>query len=113
MKENIDRIINKSCELWNVSREDVLGRRRNVPLPFARYMITKMIRDTLGLSYPEIGKIMGRSHSATFYYYKLYDAEYKYNQEFRNFANAMREVVMDIRTNFQEELDEELNEIIG
>lgn len=43
----------------------------------------------------------------------MYDTEYKYNQEFRNFANAMKEVTMEMRTDFQEELDEELKEIIG
>lgn len=113
MKENIDRIINKACELWNVSREDVLGRRRNVPLPFARSMITKMIRDTFGLSYHDIGKIIGRNHSSTLYYYKMYDTEYQYNREFRNFANVLKEMVLDVRTAFQEELEQELNEIIG
>lgn len=109
MNANIDKIINKACMLWGVSKEDVLGKKRNVPFPFARAMIAKTIRDTYGLSYPKIGKIMGKNHSSVIYYYKLYDTEYKYNQEFRNFANAMKEM----RTDFQEELEEELKEIIG
>ena len=46
MKANVDRIINKACELWGVSYEDVVGRGREVPLPFARAMIAKTIRET-------------------------------------------------------------------
>ena len=76
-------------------------------------MVAKNIRDTFGLSFPMIGKIMERNHSSIIYYLKMYDAEYRYNQEFRNFANAMKEVAFDIRNDFQEELDEELKEIIG
>lgn len=99
--------------LWGVSKEDVLGHKRNVPLPFARAMITKTIRDTYGLSYPKIGKIMGKNHSSVIHYYKIYAVEYKYNQEFRNFANAMKVFVSDIMTDFQKELEQELKEIIG
>lgn len=113
MKANVDRIINKACELWGVSRDDVLGRSRKTPLPFARTMIAKTIQETHDISLVEIGRILNRHHSSIIFYIKMYDTEYKYNQEFRNFANAMKEVALDIRTDFQEELDEELKEIIG
>ncbi len=113
MNANIDKIINTACALWDVSKEDLLSKKRNAPLPFARVMVAKNIRDTFGLSFPMIGKIMGRNHSSIIYYLKMYDAEYKYNQEFRNFANAMKKVTLDAKTDFQEELSEELNEIIG
>ena len=113
MKANVDRIINKACELWGVSYEDVFGRRRDMPLPLARAMIVKTIRDIFDLTHQRIGEFVGRNHSSVYYYYKMYDTEYKYNREFRNFANAMKEVVMEMRTDFQEELDEELKEIIG
>ena len=113
MKANVDRIINKACELWGVSYEDVVGKRREVPLPFARAMIAKTIRETHDISLIEIGRIINRNHSTIIFYIKMYDTEYKYNQEFRNFANAMKEVTMEMRTDFQEELDEELIGIIG
>lgn len=113
MKANVDRIINKACELWGVSYEDVAGRSREVPLPFARSMVAKTIRDAYGLSYSEIGRMLNRNHSSISYYYKMYDAEYQYNQEFRNFANVLKEMVLDVRTAFQQELEQELNEIIG
>lgn len=112
MKENINKIINRACALWGVSKEDVLGTKRNIPLPFARSMIVKTIRDTFGFSYPKIGGIIGKNHSSAMYYYKMYDSEYKYNREFRNFAKAMEELVLDIKTDFQEELEKELKEII-
>lgn len=113
MKENINKIINKACFLWNVSQEAFLGRRKDMPLPFARSMVAKTIRDVYGLSYTEIGRILNRNHSSISYYYKMYDAEYQYNQGFRNFANVLKEMALDIRTEFQEELEQELNEIIG
>lgn len=113
MKANVQKIIDKTCELWGVSYEDVLGRDRQQPLPLVRAMIAKTIRDIFDLTHQRIGELVGRNHSSVTYYYKMYDAEYKYNQEFRNFANALKEVVLDMRTDFQEELDEELKEIIG
>lgn len=113
MKENIDKIINKACLLWGVSREDALGRSRKVPIPFARTMIAKTIREVYGYPFMKIGDILNRDHATIIHYLKIYDAEYKYNKEFRNFANAMKEVTFDIRNDLQEELDDELNEIIG
>lgn len=113
MKDNIERIINRACSIWNVKYEDVIGRSREKPLPFVRAIIAKTIRDVFGLSFQSIGSFLGRNHSSAFYYVRLYDSEYKYNQEFRNFANAMKDVALDMRTGFQEELDDELNEIIG
>lgn len=113
MKDSIDKIINKACLLWGVSREDVLGRSRKIPIPFARTMIAKTIRETHGISLAEIGRILDRNHSSIIHYIKMYDSEYRYNQEFRNFANAMKEVAFDIKKDFQEELEDELNEIIG
>lgn len=113
MKENINKIIDKACALWGVGRQDVLGKSRNMPLPFARSMVAKTLRDAYGLSYPKIGKILNRNHSTIFKYFKMYDAEYKYNQVFRNFADIMKEVVLDVRTSFEETLEEELKGIIG
>lgn len=113
MKGSIDRIIKEACLLWNVSCEDVLGRKRTFPLSLVRAMIAKTIRDLLRLPFMTIGKIMNRNHSSVIHYIKIYDAEYKYNQDFRKFANVMKDVVLDIRTDFQKELEDELNEIIG
>ena len=76
-------------------------------------MIAYTIRDTFRLPLKKISDILGCNHTTIIYYLKMYDSEYKYNQEFRNFAIAMKGVSSDIRTEFQEELEEELNEIIG
>lgn len=42
----------------------------------------------------------------------MYKHEFAYNAEFRNFANIVLDSI-ELKTAFQEELEQELNEIIG
>lgn len=113
MKEAITRVFNKAEMLWGVSHEAIIGRSRNRPLPFARAMVAKTLRDTFGLTFMDIGRLLRRNHTSIIYYLKMYDAEYKYNKEFRNFANAMKDIAQEVNVELKHELENELNEIYG
>lgn len=113
MRKNIEKIIDKACSFWGVSRKEVLGKGRGKPLPFARAMIAKTLRDMYGMTTIRIGFELNRDHSTVVHYLKVYDAEYAYNKEFRNFAIAMKESSSEEKTKFQQELEDEFNEIYG
>lgn len=107
----MERIIDFACKIWGVQREDVMGRSRVQPLTFVRAMIAHTMRDSFGLSLMHIGKHLNRNHTSIVHYLKLYDAEYKYNKQFRTFANAMKDSILEVKSEFQEELEEEYKEI--
>ena len=113
MENKIDRIINEACRLWGMEKEDVLGVDRLSPLPLVRAVISHGLRNTLGMSYPKIGKVLNRNHASIIHYMKTYQNEYAYNGAFRKIADEMSIFLLTIRTGLQEELDNELNEIIG
>jgi chromosomal replication initiation ATPase DnaA len=113
MRKNIEKTIDRACSIWGVTRKEVLGRSRERPLPFARAMIAKTLRDMYGMTLLRIGFELNRNHSTIVHYLKVYDAEFAYNKEFRNFAHAMKDVSPEAKTEFQQELEDEFNEIYG
>ena len=113
MKKNIKKIIDKACEIWGVEREEVLKDNRLQRLIFVRAIISYNLFYVLHLSLSEIGRNLNRSHSSISHHLKIYDMEYQYNKDFRTFADAMNDIVLEIKTDFQRELEDELNGIIG
>lgn len=113
MKKNIKKIIDKACEIWEVERKDVLKDNRKQTLIFARAVISYNLFNLLHLSLSEIGRNLNRSHSSISHHLKIYDMEYQYNKDFRTFADAMNDIVLEIKTDFQRELEDELKGIIG
>jgi chromosomal replication initiation ATPase DnaA len=113
MRKDIEKIIDKACSVWHVTREDVLGRGRETPLPLVRAMIARTLRDMYGMTLLRIGFELNRNHSTIVHYLKVYEAEFTYNKEFRNFAHAMKEVSPEVKTELQQELEDEFNEIYG
>lgn len=110
---SLDSILNKACELWSVSKEDVLSHKKAQPLPFVRSMVAWNIKECFNISLAKLGQFMNRSHGTISYYLTLYECEYLFNKQFRNMAEKMRNFTLDMVNEFQEELQEELCEIIG
>ena len=113
MRKNIEKTIDRACSIWGVTRKEVLGRSRERPLPFARAMIAKTLRDMYGFTMVRIGFELNRDHSTIVHYLKVYDAEFAYNKEFRNFANAMKDIAQEVNAELKHELENEFNEIYG
>lgn len=112
MKANAEKIINDVCSLYGVTREELVSPSKLQCLFFARAMVGYFLARYSQLSLSDIGKIMNRNHSTISYYKRTYKHEFAYNAEFRNFANIVLDSI-ELKTAFQDELEQELNEIIG
>lgn len=56
-------IVNHCAELFDVSADDIMSRRRIRPITQARFALYAALRQR-GWSYPRIGNFMGRDHSS-------------------------------------------------
>lgn len=109
-----DKIIQTVCSKWRVLYSDVVGNCRKQPLPFIRMTIAYFLRQYTTLSLMQIGSLLHRKHCTVIYYLKAYESEFRFNEEFRNFAERIKEDLQDIiRSSFVLELEEEFNEIYG
>jgi hypothetical protein len=57
------QIIAEVAKETGVSVADILGPRRLAPIAAARRIAMQRIRNELGYSYPQIGRMFGRDHS--------------------------------------------------
>ena len=62
---DIDRIIDVVCERVMVQRADVLGRSRHRRIVLGRSLVCYLARELTTLSYPELGRKLGRSNHST------------------------------------------------
>lgn len=109
-----DKIIQTVCSKWRVLYSDVVGNCRKQPLPFIRMTIAYFLRQYTTLSLMQIGSLLHRKHCTVIYYLKAYESEFRFNEEFRNFAKRIEEDLQDIiNSSFVLELEEEFNEIRG
>ena len=109
-----DKIIQTVCSKWRVLYSDVVGNCRKQPLPFIRMTIAYFLRQYTTLSLMQIGSLLHRKHCTVIYYLKAYESEFRFNEEFRNFAKRIEEDLQDIiNSSFVLELEEEFNEIYG
>ena len=117
MKKNVDKMIDVTCEVWGVEREDILKDKRKDRLVFARTTIAYSLFNVFKMSYSEIARSLNRSHASIINMIATYNAQYAYNKEFRNFANRVNfianEISLDFKTAFQREIEEEFNEFLG
>ena len=58
-----DKIISMVAKKYDISRDDVLGKKRDQNIAYARNLSIYIIRRVTQMSFPEIGKIFGRDHS--------------------------------------------------
>ncbi len=61
--DKIDRIFDTVCRHYQVEREDLCGKKRNVNIAKARHTCIYLIRQLTELSLSDIGKIFSRDHT--------------------------------------------------
>lgn len=83
----IEDIIRIACEVWGVSRAEVLGKDRTQPLPLVRFLIAYEVRERLLLKHEQIAKILNKDRSSIYYYLDMYKQEMERNPSFRIFAD--------------------------
>jgi chromosomal replication initiator protein len=64
MHTSVDALIQLVCERFGVDPADVRGRYRGRTVVWARHIAMWLCRESLGYSYPEIGRTFGRDHAS-------------------------------------------------
>jgi len=59
----VDKIFASIYKKYGVKKEDIVGSRRTKDVAFARHVSIYLIRAITDMSFPNIGKILGRDHS--------------------------------------------------
>lgn len=63
MNLTADEVVARVAETFGFAVEDILGDSRSKPIVKTRQVAMFCCREFLGMTYPEIGKTMGRDHS--------------------------------------------------
>ncbi len=58
-----DTIVDIVAEHFNITRSDILSKKRNAEIAQPRQIVMYLCRDVLDLPYKAIGKVLGRDHS--------------------------------------------------
>ena len=58
-----DKIISIVAKRYDISKDDILSKKRDQNIAYARNVSIYVIRSVTQMSFPEIGKIFNRDHS--------------------------------------------------
>ncbi len=87
-------IIREVCKFYHVSEDDLLGRRRNKEIVKPRQIAMHLIYHELGVSYPDIGKIMGgKDHTTIMHGDKKISLEMKNNINTKDQISLIKEKI--------------------
>ena len=65
----VDKIFAAVYKKYNISKEDIKGKKRVKNVIWARQVAIYLIRDITELSFPNIGEIVDKDHSTVMYSY--------------------------------------------
>jgi len=78
-KVSVEQVLKAVAEYFNLSLEDLAGRRRQKEIVQPRQICMYLLRDVLNLSYPYIGERMGRDHTTAIHAYEKINQEVNRN----------------------------------
>jgi len=91
---NPNQIIKAVADFYEVSLLDILNRSRKKEIAESRQIAMYLLRDILNLSYPYIGKKLGkRDHTTAIYAYEKIAQEINRNQNLNQRVLAIREII--------------------
>ena len=59
----VEKIFASVYQKFNVPKEDIIGQKRNKEIAEARHICVYLIREIIGMSYPNIGTVINRDHA--------------------------------------------------
>lgn len=62
----IERIINATCDITGVTRNELMSRRRQKEYVYARHIAMYLAREYTTLSFPQIGRAMNKDHTTVY-----------------------------------------------
>lgn len=89
-----DLIIRETCRFYRVSEDELLGQRRNKEIVRPRQIVMHLLYNELGISYPDIGKIMGgKDHTTIMHGDKKIASEAKINIRTKEEISLIKEKI--------------------
>ena len=74
MSVTVDKVFSAVYKKYNVTKEDLIGTKRNKEIAFARHVSVYLIRTVTEMSFPNIAKVFSRDHATII---ASYDKIYK------------------------------------
>lgn len=75
-RADAESIISEVCNMWDVTRDQIMSRNRTQPLAFSRQVAMSLCRQHARMSLQEIGELFnGRDHTTAIYAQDRVDAE--------------------------------------
>ena len=113
MREDILRTITMICNIYDVELDDIRSKSRERFLFYVRVVMASVLRSEYNLTFTEIGLFLNRDHSTITYYKTMYDDLIHYDKTFQDMLKSIDEILLDIRTDFQVELEDEFEGLIN
>lgn len=102
-------IITEVCRSYDVSRSDVLSRRRHRKFTAPRHAAMYIIKEKSSLSYPAIGRIFDRDHTTVVHVCRQIRRR-DINRDLLYLLESNTKVVPEVRVQFEKSLDMALDD---
>lgn len=86
-------IIDGVCKFYNISKDDVLARKRTKEVALARQVAMYLISDMLSMPYASIGNIFGKDHATAIYAKNKVTEDMSQNKKFATEVNDIKQMV--------------------
>lgn len=83
-------------QFYHISHADLVGKKRNRNIMYARQVGIYLCRTLLDLPYNDIGKQFNRDHSTVMYSINCVEDRMKENREYEEEVNTLRQIVQEI-----------------
>lgn len=90
----VEQVIQHAAQYYNVDAKDIAGRKRKGRINHARQMCMYLARELTESSLPDIGKILGRSHTTVLHGYNKIAEMLAEDEPMRFEVNALREQIL-------------------
>ena len=86
--------MDRTCMTGNISKEDLIGPKRNKEIASARHVAIYLIREMTEMSFPNISKVFNRDHATIMSSYNKATSMYQLDPMFSLEINDMKKEIM-------------------
>lgn len=91
----VDKIFAVVSKKYGISREMMVGKKRNREIAMARHVSVFLIRDMTDMSFPNIAKIFARDHATIMSSYNFVVTKYQNDEDFAKEVNEMKSDILE------------------
>ena len=92
-----DLIVKEVHRYYQIPVEDLLGKKRTKEIVIPRQVIMYLLRHEAGISFPEIGKLMGgKDHSTIMHGCKKIESDLSINQRIKEDLSSLKEKIFSV-----------------